>query len=687
MMDSKSPSRPGLRRSTVWPAWAVMVVAALIISLITGEQTRRMLSDEWQRLSPRPIAADSVRVVLIDGKSLDMVGPWPWSRYYLARLTEEIASQGARVIGFDVLFPEPDRVKPELFAKLYPELTPGAAREVSALPSMDQVFGQVVGQSPVVIARAGASEGARDGRALTVDATITGVLPKHVDQWPAAITAIPEIEDVALGHGLVNGQPDSDGTIRAVPVVMRVAGRPMPGFALELARLSIPAEEVRVSPRAIELAGHRIPVDERGRMHFRFGSFPDVAIRSAAEILGGAVPSGYFRGKIVLVGLAAEGTSDIVSTPLAAENFGVIVQAQAVDSILHSGALSRPGWAGLAEWALAAVMALLALAAAWVGRAPRIALAAVFAAVPVASWFAFDRLSLVLDAARPLEIGGAALAGVIVGLFADSRRERERLREALVREQMVAARTEGELQAAREIQMSMVPPRSALAAIDPRLDVDALLEPARSVGGDLYDVSRLDENRIGFMIGDVTGKGVPAALFMAMSKALTSFVLIRDNANLAAAVASVNEELLRGGGEALSVTMIVGIIDLGSGDVSLVCAGHEDPIILFADGKTEIHRLEGGPPLGLVDYPYPVESLTLSPGDTLLLVTDGITEAQDREGTLYGRERLLAEAARKTVSAAQLCERQRDAVRSFEDGIEPTDDLTVMALRYVRPED
>lgn len=686
MTDLKSPSRPAGRRSTVWPAWALMVLAALAVSLATGEQARRMLSDAWQRLSPRPISADNVRVVLIDGKSLEMVGPWPWSRYYLARLTEDIARQDARVIGFDVLFPEPDRVKPELFAKLYPELTPAAANEVSALPSMDQVFGQVIGQSPVVIARAGASDGVRDGRALAVDAKITGSLPSRVDQWPAAITAIPELEDVALGHGLVNGQPDSDGTIRAVPLVMRVAGRPMPGLALELARLSAGADGIRISPYAVEVAGRRIPIDERGRMHFRFGAFPNANIRSAAEVLGGAVPADYFRGKTVLVGLAAEGTSDIVSTPLAAENFGVVVQAEAVDAILHQGWLDRPAWAGLVEWTLAAAMAFLALAAAWAGRATRIALAGAFVALPAASWFAFDRLSLSLDPARPLEIGGAALAGVVIGLFADSRRERERLREALVREQMAAARTEGELQAAREIQMSMVPPRSALAAVDPRLDVDALLEPARSVGGDLYDLARLDDHRVGFMIGDVTGKGVPAALFMAMSKALTSFVLNRENADLAAAVASVNQELLRGGGESLSVTMIVGIIDLRTGGTSLVCAGHEDPIILTAGGKAETRRLEGGPPLGLVDYPYPVEPMALAPGDTLLLVTDGITEAQNREGVLYGREQLLAEAAGKTVSATVLCEGLRDAVRAFEDGIEPTDDLTVMALRYVRSE-
>ena len=685
MTDLKSLSRPARRGSRVWSSWAVVLILATVLSLATGGQTRRMLFDAWQRLGPREVKAPNIRVVLIDGKSLGMVGPWPWSRYYLARLTEDIAKQGAKVIAFDVLFPEPDRVNPVLFAKLYPELSPATSSEVQALPSMDQFFGQVVGRSPVVIARAGAEDGVREG--LTVDAQISGALPTRVGEWPAAIVAIPELEDVALGHGLINGQPDSDGTIRSVPLVMRVAGKPMPGFAMEIARLGLDSPGFQVTPESVKLAGRNIPVDDRGRMHFRFGTFPDRNIISAAVVLGDAAPRGFFAGKTVLIGLAAEGTADIVSTPLAAENYGSLVQAQAVDAIESgSGWLSRPRWANVLEWALAAMLALLGLLAAWRGKAPRLALAIALIALPIASWLAFDRLSLLVDATRPLLIGGGALAGVVIGLFADARRDRERLRETLVEERVAAAQTEGELQAAREIQMSMVPPRATLANVDPRLDVDALLEPARSVGGDLYDLARLDDDRIGFMIGDVTGKGVPAALFMAMSKALTSFVLNRENVDLAGAVTSVNEELLRGGGETLSVTMIIGIIDLKTGAVSLVCAGHEDPITLKPDGKAEIHRLLGGPPLGLTTFDYPVEPLSLSPGDTLMLVTDGITEAQNLNDELYGRQQILTEIAQKRGSATELCEGIRDAVRIFEGGLEPTDDLTVMVLRYLGPE-
>ena len=685
MTGLKSLFKGKRRFRRAWHSWAAMLVLAVGLSLMIGQQTRWFLFDSWQRLAPRAVAADKVRVVLIDGESLAAVGPWPWPRYYLARLTEEIARQDAKVIAFDVLFPEPDRLRPELFAGLYPELSAAAASEVAALPSMDALFGQVIGQAPVVLGRAGASEGNRDGRSLAVDAQLSGSLPERIDSWPAVISAIPELEDSALGHGLVNGQPDDDGVIRAVPLVMRVAGRAMPGFALEIARLSLDSDAVRVRPDAIEMAGRHIPVDRRGRMLFRFGDFPNANIVSADDVLGKAVPADYFRGSSVLIGLAAEGTSDIVATPLAPENFGVIVQAQAVDSIANGGWLERPSWAPALEWILAGLLAAMALLAAFRGHLSKAALAVGFLGLPVASFLAFDLWSLLIDATRPLLVGGGAFAGVIIGMFADARQERERLREALVQEKISAAQTEGELQAARDIQMSMVPPRSAFAAIDPRLDADALLEPAKSVGGDLIDLVRLDRDRIAFLIGDVTGKGVPSALFMAKSKALMSFVLAGDDVDLGKAVASVNDELLRGSSDSLSVTIIIGAIDLATGAVSIICAGHEDPITVTKNGECRSHRLEGGPPMGLVEYPYPVERLDLSPGDMLVLVTDGITEAQNQSGELFGRTRILTWIPEHAESATAMCEAIRDSVRAFEAGSDPTDDLTVMALRYLGP--
>ncbi len=663
--------------------WLLATLVGLAVTLVAGDRMRRGLFDSWQAAKPRHLSATDVRVVLIDDRSIEAVGPWQWPRYYLARLTEELAMRKARVIAFDILFPEHDRVSPETFVALYPELAPGAAAEVRALMPMDQLFGQVIGTAPVVLAHAGVAE-APAGQPPLADAPVTGRLPSAVDSWPAELAAIPELDDVAIGTGLVNARPDVDGAIRSVPLVVRAAGKPRLGFATEIARQMAGAEAVTVTGSNVRIGAHRVPIDRHGRMRLHFGRFPAEHIISAAEVLGRSprLRDDEFAGKAVLIGLSAEGTADIAATAIAAEEFGPLIQAQAVDAILRGGWLVRPPWAGAAEWAAAGLLALLALGNAFFGRGYRILLGAMFVAVPVTSWLAFSGAATLLDPARPMLVGGAALAGVAIGLFARARTERERLRETLVQERIATAETEGELQAARAIQLGMVPPRERLRSLDPRVELDALLEPARSIGGDYYDAMKLGGDRIGFAVADVTGKGVPAALFMAMSKALTSAALSRMEPDPAAIAAAINAELLH---EATSVTMLLGILDLRSGEVRMVSAGHEDPWLIAADGTARRLRLGGGLPLCVADLPYPVESMTLRAGDSLVLVTDGVTEAENAHGAFFGRDKTPFSRELKGPNATELVEAVRAEVRKFEAGAEASDDLTVMALRYLGP--
>lgn len=506
-----------------------------------------------------------------------------------------------------------------------------------------------------------------------------------MDNWPAELAAIPELDDVALGTGLLNGRPDSDGVVRAVPLVMRAGGKARPGFALEIARHALGVESIVVDGSWVRLDGHAIPIDPHGRMRLHFSQFPTRNIFSAADVLGDAkhLKPDAFAGKPVIIGLSAEGTSDIAATPLVAEEYGPLIQAQAVDAILRDGWLQRPAWTAPAEWAAALFLAFLALGNAFYGRRYRIFLAFVFLAVPLASWLAFTNAALLLDPARPLLVGGGGVAGIAMGLFALARIDRERLRETLVQERIVAAEAEGELEAARAIQMGMVPPRARLRSLDPRVDLDALLEPAKSVGGDFYDAMKIGEDQLGFAVGDVTGKGVPAALFMAMSKALTSAALARMDADPATMAAAINAELLKDNSEAMSLTMLFGILDLNTGRVGMVCAGHEDPLLLSADGKLTRVRLEGGLPFCVAELPYPLETLKLKAGETLVLITDGVTEAQNAHGELFGSTRILADYDAEARSATAICEKIRDQVRLFEEGTEATDDLTVLALRYL----
>ena len=679
LKSGSSRKWPGRR---VLVTWLVMTLLAVLATRLAGERMQRGVFDSWQEFRPRDLTATDVRVVMIDDFSIGVIGPWPWTRYHLARLTEELNQRGAKVIAFDVLFPEHDRVGPNIFVELYPELSPNTAAEIKELEPLDQAFSRVIGMSPVVLAHAGVAK-APEGQLPLPDSPISGKLPEAVESWPAELAAIPELDDVALGSGLINVPPDSDGVIRSVPLVIRANNMPRPGFAMEVARNMLGAESIEATNSSISLGRRTVPIDRHGRMRLHFGSFPKSKIIPAAVLLDKQVilPKDLFAGKPVLIGLSAEATFDVAATPLAAQEFGPLVQAQAVDSILRGGWLVRPAWAGEAEWALAGLLALLALGNAFFGRAYRIFLAAIFLAIPIASWFAFTGAATLLDPARPMLVGGGAVAGVAMGLFALARIERERLREALVQERISTAETEGELQAARTIQLGMVPPRDKLRHLDPRLDLDALLEPARSIGGDYYDAMKIGDDQVGFAIADVTGKGVPAALYMAMSKALTSAALSRMQADPATMANAINTELLKDSGDTMSVTMLLGVLDLTTGIVRLACAGHEDPLLLSPDGKANFIRLEGGLPLCVAEFPYPLETVTLKPGDSLVLVTDGVTEAQDSEGRLYGRDRIKAGGADATAIVNGI----RDQVRNYEGGMEATDDLTIMAVRYLGP--
>jgi serine phosphatase RsbU (regulator of sigma subunit)/CHASE2 domain-containing sensor protein len=666
----------------IWLLGFAALLLATLVSAFAGEAMRRPLFDLWQRMSPRDLSGTKVHVVLIDADGIAAVGPWPWPRYHMARLTEEIAARHPKAIGFDMLFPEPDRVRPDLFAALYPELSQSAATEVRKLQPMDRLWGQVIGRAPVVLGRAGMRNGGADPSQLIVDAEIKGRLPSGLASEPRVVANIPELEQSALGHGLLNGPPDSDGTVRRIPTLMKLGDRPMPSLSMELARIALGQDRLTVDGRSVTVGKQRVPVDREGRMLLHFGRFPPAQISSAAEVFRKGFPADAFAGQVVLVGLAAEGTVDIVSTPMVPAYYGPLVQAQATDAILRGGWLARPSWASPAEWAAGLALGLLILVLAAMRRRRFLLIpAAIALLLPLGAWIAFTELSLLIDPLRPLLLGGASAAGVAAGMFVEARRERARLRDALVRERIAAAATEGELQAARTIQLDMLPPRAELARIDRRLDIDALLEPAKSIGGDLYDVIRLDADRIAFLVGDVTGKGVPAALFMALSKALTKSVVLRGVPSLADAAFVLNQELMRDNSE-LNLTMLIGIIDLATGELTLLSAGHEHPLHIRSDGSVAIHTLEGGPPFCILDFPYPDEPMKLAPGETLVLISDGVSEALNGSDQLFGHERLIAGLTGKPDATAMI-EAVREAVRAFEDGTDPTDDLTVMAVRYL----
>ncbi|MCA1661651.1 MAG: CHASE2 domain-containing protein [Novosphingobium sp.] len=655
-----------------------------LLSLAFGEILRRGLFDEWQRTAPRAIAGERVAVVLIDSLSLDAVGPWPWPRYYIARLTEEIAKQRPKAIGYDVLFAEPDALNPQNFAGLYPELDAETAARVRALPTMDSVLADVFGSAPVVLARVGTDHDGVDPAGLLVDPPIRGEPPADVLRTQQVVASLPEIDGVALGHALVNGPPDDDGIVRHVPLTILAGEQAMPGFAVELARLGLGAEDLAWRGRTLALGDRALEADGAGRLRLRMGRMASAAVFSAAEVLGGRLPRDAFAGKVVLIGLGAEGTADIVATPLETEIFGVLVQAQAVDAIMAGGWLSRPAWVRWIEWAAALALVILVVFAGGTRRYWLLAVAVgMVAALWLGSFFAFDLANLLFDPIRPTLIGLAAALTMGVTLYLIARADRARLAAALVDQRVAAAEQEGELRAARRIQLGMVPGPERLARLDPRAEIGAVLRPAKSVGGDFYDALMIAPDRLLFVIGDVTGKGVPAALYMALSKALSKSVLSRHSGDLGVAVAALNRDLMAEADDEMGVTMLVGVLDCASGALALVNAGHENPLVVGGAGDVESLPLRGGPPFCVIDFPYPEERAQLTPGDTLVLITDGATEAQDASQALLGLDGVIAAlrgqgAMPATTRAADLADR----IRAFEGETEPSDDLTIVALHY-----
>jgi len=244
-------------------------------------------------------------------------------------------------------------------------------------------------------------------------------------------------------------------------------------------------------------------------------------------------------------------------------------------------------------------------------------------------------------------------------------------------------RIESELAIAREIQMAMLPRDRQLDVGDRHLQIAAVLEPAKAVGGDFYNYFAIDERQVGFYIGDVSDKGVPAALFMARASTLLE-VAMRRLAAPGAVLREVGCALAEDNDTGMFATVLCGIVDAGLGSLVLASAGHDAPLRLRGATRREWLAVQSGPALGFeADADYPEWRGRLGVGDSLIAFTDGVTEADDGSGTLFGTERLEGALVETTAGSAHaLVDMLQCAVRRFEGDAPPSDDLTVLVLRY-----
>jgi serine phosphatase RsbU (regulator of sigma subunit)/CHASE2 domain-containing sensor protein len=586
----------------------------------------------------------------------------------IGRVLTAVIDGGAKVVGFDIIFP----------TSIEQSVVPFGAETLGArLRGFDRDY----------------------LRALALGARAGKLVLGQVQHQDNPVLPSPG-QRVAVGFGNnirpLNVYTDPDGVVRRVPLVFTVDGKPVPSMAAELAARATgaPASAKSVTSGA---------VDNTITLNFAGGA-DDIPTFSLADLRACVEKSDkdyfrrHFEGKVVLIGTlldvedrkitskrfstAHEGaraercalTAPAVTQTLARESIsGVYVQATAVNNLLRGDALIELGriGTGIASFALAA----LAVAAALVLGPAAAGLAFVGIAVTwiAAATVAF-RDALALPLVEPLATALAAL-GATIGY------------RLVVSDRMMAAEIarrrarEAELASAAAIQRAMLPDMQPDDVINSKLDIFARMIPALEVGGDLYDIVKLDENRVIITIGDVCGKGVPAALFMAITQTIMRLV-VRSSQDLGTEVASANNLLTANNRETMFTTLCCGVFDMSAGTLTYCNCGHNPPLLLRRGASAFEPLRPGGPALGIMDdISYKAPSIMLAPGDTLFFYTDGVSEAENARFDQFGEKRLeQAILDVRDQPARRIVEHVVERVNNFADGAPQSDDITCIAV-------
>jgi sigma-B regulation protein RsbU (phosphoserine phosphatase) len=274
--------------------------------------------------------------------------------------------------------------------------------------------------------------------------------------------------------------------------------------------------------------------------------------------------------------------------------------------------------------------------------------------------------------------------GQLTGSFDLMRKELKRYIKNLEETTAAKNRIESELKIAHDIQQGIIP--KIFPPFPEREDVDlfAVLDPAKEVGGDLYDFFFLDDKKIVFAIGDVSGKGVPASLFMAITRTLFRAKAVKGE-SASNIVTNINKELCKDNENAMFVTFFLGILDLETGEIDFCNAGHNYPYLLQSGHSPEILKQTHGTPLGLFeDIKYGSGKITISRGDSMVLYTDGIPEAMDINGTLFGDEKLkeILQRCNPSGSPKQITDMLLAETKAFTGDAPQSDDITILVLTY-----
>jgi sigma-B regulation protein RsbU (phosphoserine phosphatase) len=466
-----------------------------------------------------------------------------------------------------------------------------------------------------------------------------------------------------------------------------------------------PAQEGQPPGAAIGMVSVDVPVS---RLSTLLGEVPaDNALLPVLMSPERAIvlhPDPALRGRTTLPRMVAEGRGDLAPL-LQALQTGQPIELEHVTTVPSSGGpagekrytvgfpVADTGWAfalsasnkyvlsqltQITLWGVLAGLVVALAGLALVRRTSRLIAQPIEDLTESAQHFALGEFDFPLEHVRRVDE-----VGVMARAFESARSSIKQQMEEIADMGAARMKIEREFNIARDIQLAMLPSGTEFDAGDAKVELHGMLQPAKAVGGDFYNMFERDGDAVWFVIGDVSDKGVPAALFMTRTMTVLE-VAAQLGGSPGRALHEAAKHLVAGNDTCMFATVLCGVLELRTGALSLASAGHEPPVLLRADGRREFLPVPSEEPLGVsVADSYPVWRGRLLPGDTLLTYTDGITEAFDRGNEAFGPKRLL-EALDPKLGAKAQCKRVVDAANSFAGDAPQSDDITVFALRFSR---
>lgn len=434
----------------------LLAVASILRALdpLPVARMRSLVFDTYQQFSPRALdPALPVRIVAIDEESLARIGQWPWPRSAMAELMRRLSALGATAVGFDIVFPEPDRLSAEELVRAFPAAfsDPKLRASMAALPTNDGSLAAALAAGPSVLGFIALPVGNPAAIPEKASFATAGDDPRiFLRPFASAAQSLPQLVRGARGLGALNWLPEPDQVVRRMPLLVRIGDTLQPAFSLEVLRIATGSSTllVRASGASgieafgeatgiaqVRVGAHTVPTDGQGQIWMRFAPSDERRYIPAWKVLAGEVGADDVRGRIVLIGARAAGLLDLRTTPLDASIPGVEIHAQVIEQVLAGVQLNRPDFMLGAEiFYLLVVGGLVAALIYFSGAASGALLGALaLIAVTVLSWLAYSQIGWLVDPVYPsLAITLLYIAGTAY-LYKRTETERRQVRSAFSR--------------------------------------------------------------------------------------------------------------------------------------------------------------------------------------------------------------------------------------------------------------